>query len=92
MPAEDKLPELTIEYSKVAGYLINTQKPFAFLHTSNEKTEREIEDVIARFTEWKAKLDAAGLLDFWNGAFGKTPEVAVEDVNEDDNNQPQTEE
>lgn len=50
------------------------------------------EDVIARFDEWRKKLDAAGLLDFWNGAFGKTPEVAVEDVNEDDNNQTQTEE
>ena len=51
MPAEDKLPELTIEYSKVAGYLINTQKPFAFLHTSNEKTEREIEEIIPFTTE-----------------------------------------
>ena len=28
------------EYSKVAGYKINTQKPLAFLYTNNEKTER----------------------------------------------------
>ena len=46
MPADDKLLELTIEYSEVAGYLINTQKFFAFLHTSNEKPEREIEEII----------------------------------------------
>ena len=34
------------EYSKVAGYKINTQKSFAFLYTNNEKTEREIKETI----------------------------------------------
>ena len=37
-----KLLELISEYSKVAGYKINTQKFLAFLYTTNEKTEREI--------------------------------------------------
>ena len=37
-----KLLELISEYSKVAGYKINTQKSLAFLYTNNEKTEREI--------------------------------------------------
>ena len=37
-----KLLELINEYSKVAGYKINTQKYLAFLYTNNEKTEREI--------------------------------------------------
>ena len=37
-----KLLELINEYSKVAGYKINTQKSIAFLYTNNEKTEREI--------------------------------------------------
>ena len=37
-----KLLELINEYSKVAGYKINTQKTCAFLYTNNEKTEREI--------------------------------------------------
>ena len=32
--------ELINEYSKVAGYKINTQKSLAFLYTNNEKTER----------------------------------------------------
>ena len=39
-----KLPELSNEYSKVAGYKINTQKSIAFLYTNNEKTEREIKE------------------------------------------------
>ena len=34
-----KLLELVNEYSKVAGYKINTQKSFAFPYTNNEKTE-----------------------------------------------------
>ena len=51
MPAEDKLLELTIKYSKVSGYLTNTQKSFVFLHPSNEKPEREIEETIPFTTE-----------------------------------------
>ena len=35
-----KLLELINEYSKVAGYKINTQKSLALLYTSNEKTEK----------------------------------------------------
>ena len=37
-----KLLELSNEYSKVAGYKINTQKSLEFLYTNNEKTKREI--------------------------------------------------
>ena len=35
-----KLLELISEFSKVAGYKINTQKSLAFLFTNNEKSER----------------------------------------------------
>ena len=35
-----KLLELINEYSKVAGYNINTQKSLAFLYTNNEKIEK----------------------------------------------------
>jgi len=41
-----KLLELINEYSNVAGYKINTHKSLAFLHTNNEKTEREIKEII----------------------------------------------
>ena len=44
--ATKKLLELINEYSKVAGYKINTQKSLAFLYTKNEKTEREIKETI----------------------------------------------
>ena len=37
-----KLLEQINEYSKVAGYKINTQKSLAFLYTNNEKIEGEI--------------------------------------------------
>ena len=41
-----KLLELINEYSKVAVYKINTQKSLAFQYTNNEKTEREIKEII----------------------------------------------
>ena len=41
-----KLLELINDYSKVAGYKINTQKSLAFLYTNNEKIEREIKETI----------------------------------------------
>ena len=41
-----KLLELISEYSKVAGYKINTLKSLVFLYTNNEKTERDIKETI----------------------------------------------
>ena len=41
-----KLLELINEYSKVAGYKINTQITLVFLYTNNEKTKREIKETI----------------------------------------------
>ena len=41
-----KLLELINEYSKVAGYKINTQKSLTFLYINNEKTERETNEKI----------------------------------------------
>ena len=41
-----KLLELINEYSKFAGYKINTQKSLAFLYTNNEKTERDFKETI----------------------------------------------
>ena len=48
-----KLLELISEFSKVAGYKINTQKPLAFLYTNNEKSEREIKESIPFTTATK---------------------------------------
>ena len=41
-----KLLEIINDYSKVAGYKINTQRSLAFLYTNNEKTAREIKETI----------------------------------------------
>ena len=41
-----KLLELISEFSKVAGYKINSQKLLSFLYTNNEKSEREIKESI----------------------------------------------
>ena len=41
-----KLLELISEFSKVAGYKVNTQKSLAFLYTNSEKSERDIKESI----------------------------------------------
>ena len=41
-----KLLELVNEFGKVAGYKINTQKLMSFLHTNNERSEKEIREAI----------------------------------------------
>ena len=48
-----KLLELISEFSKVAGYKINTQKSLAFLYTKNEKSKREIKESILFTTATK---------------------------------------
>ena len=55
-----KLLELINEYSKVAGYKINTQKSLAFLYTKNEKTERKIKETIP-FTIATKRIKYLGL-------------------------------
>ena len=46
-----KLVELISEFSKVAGYKINTHKSLAFLYINNEKSKREIKESIPFITK-----------------------------------------
>ena len=55
-----KLLDLINEYSKVAGYKINTQKSLAFLYTYNDKTEREIKETIP-FTIATKRIKCLGI-------------------------------
>ena len=55
-----KLLELINEYSKVAGYKINTQKSLVFLYTNNEKIERETKETIP-FTIAMKRIKYSGL-------------------------------
>ena len=48
-----KLLELISEFSKVAGYKINTQKSLVFLYANNEKSEGEIKESIPFTTATK---------------------------------------
>ena len=55
-----KLLELISEFSKVAGYKINTQKSLAFLYTNNEKSEREIKES-SPFTTARKRIKYLGI-------------------------------
>ena len=55
-----KLLELISEFSKVAGYKINTQKSLAFLYTNNEKSRREIKESIP-FTTGTKRIKYLGI-------------------------------
>ena len=56
-----KLLGLISEFSKVAGYKINTQKSFAFLYTTNEKSEEEIKESIP-FTIATERIKYLGII------------------------------
>ena len=55
-----KLLELISEFSKVAGYKINTQKYVAFLYTNDELAEREIRKTIP-FTVASKRIKYLGI-------------------------------
>ena len=55
-----KLLELISEFSKVAGYKINTQKSLAFLYTNDEKSEGEIKESIT-FTITAKRIKYLGI-------------------------------
>ena len=55
-----KLLEIISEFSKVAGYKINTQKSLAFLYINNEKSERQIKESI-RFTIATKRIKYLGI-------------------------------
>ena len=55
-----KLLEQTNDYSKVAGYKLNTQKSLASLYTNNEKTKRESKETIS-FTITKKRIKCLGI-------------------------------
>ena len=55
-----KLLELISEFSKIAGYTINTCKSLAFLYSDNEKSEREVKELIP-FTIATKKIKYLGI-------------------------------
>ena len=74
------LLELINEYSKVAGYKINTQKSLAFLYTNNEKTEREIKETIP-FTIAAKRIKYLGTKDLYIENYKTLMKEIKEDTN-----------
>ena len=81
-----KLLELINEYSKVAGYKINTQKLLAFLYTNNEKTEREIKEKIPFTIEMKRiKYLGINLLKETKDLYIENYEILMKEIKDDTN-------
>ena len=55
-----KLLELISEFSKAAGYKVNTQKSLTFLYTNSEKSERTIKESIP-FTTVTKRIKYLGI-------------------------------
>ena len=75
-----KLLELINEYSKVAGYKINTQKSLAFLYTNNEK-EKEMKETIP-FTIAMKRIKYLGVY-----LPKETKDLCIENYKTDERNQ-----
>ena len=52
----EPLLELINEFAQVAEYKTNTKKSFAFLYTNNERSEREIQEIIPFTIASKRKI------------------------------------
>ena len=73
--------ELISEFSKVAGYKINTQKSLAYLYANNEKSEREIKESIP-FTIATKRIIYLGI-----NSPKETKELYTENYDTDERNQ-----
>ena len=81
-----KLLELINEYSKVAGYKINTKKCLAFLYTNNEKTESKIKETIP-FTIAMKRIKYLGinLLKETKDLYIENYEILMKEIKDDTN-------
>ncbi|MCC4887975.1 hypothetical protein LMF97_24255, partial [Salmonella enterica subsp. enterica serovar Typhimurium] len=73
--------EMINEYSKVAGYKINTQKSLSSLYTNNEKTATEIKETIP-FTIATKRIKYLGIY-----LPKETKDLYIENYNTDERNQ-----
>ena len=78
-----KLLELISEFSKVAGYKINTQKSYVFLYINNEVSEREINESIP-FTTARKRIKYLGI-----NLTKETKELYIENYDTNERNQRQ---
>ena len=79
-----KFLERTNQYSKVAGYKINTQKSLAFLYTNNEKIERETKETIP-FTIAKKRTKYLGKPKETKDLYIENYETLMKEIKDDTN-------
>ena len=79
--ATRKLVELMTEFGKVAGYRINTQKSLAFLYSNNERSEREIKEIIPFTTAPKrTKYLEINLTNKAKGLYSKNYKMLMKEI------------
>ena len=75
------LLKLINDYSKVAGYKINTQKSLAFLCTNNEKSEGEIKETIPfTIATKRIKYSGINLTKETKDLYAKNYEILMKDI------------
>ena len=81
-----KLSELINEFSKLAGYKINIQKPVASLYANNELTEREIKKAIPfAIVSKRIKYLEINLTNDVNDLYSENYETMKKEIEEDTN-------
>ena len=76
--------ELINEFSQVTRYKINTQKSLAFLYTNNEKSEREIKEVISfTIATKRIKYPAINLPKEIKDLYAENYEILMKEIKDD---------
>ena len=71
-------------YGKVVGYKINMQKSLAFLYTNNEKSEREIKEVISfTIATKRIKYPAINLPKEIKDLYAENYEILMKEIKDD---------
>ena len=84
--ATRKLLELINEFGKVAGHKINAQKSLAFLHTNNERSEREIKETLPFTTATKRiKYLGINLLKEVKDLYSENYQTLMKEIKDDTN-------
>ena len=84
--ATRKLLEVINEFSKVAGYKINTQKSLAFLYTNNKRSEREIKETLPlTIATERIKYLGINLPKEAKDLYAENCEILMKEINDDTN-------
>ena len=84
--ATRKLLGLISEFGKVTGYEINAQRSLAFLYTNNERSEREIKEIITFTTATKRiKYLGINLPKELKDLYSENYKILMKDIKDDTN-------